>query len=55
MANMIYYKHRTYVKSTAIRDFGLILEPLTSNTEFIDYIQDNLSSTQPILIDQQTS
>jgi len=55
MANMIHYKHRTYLTSTAIGAFEIIPELRTSITEFIDNIQDNLSSAQPILTDQLTN
>jgi len=49
MANMIHYKHRTYLTSTAIRGFELILEPQFSFTVFIDYIHNNTSSDSSIL------
>jgi len=55
MANMINYKHRTYLASTAIRGFELILEPQTSITEFIEYVDENTSSEQAILRDHLTN
>ena len=55
MANMVHYKHSTYLTSTEIRGFELILEPQTSITEFIDYIDENTSSEQAILLDQLTN
>jgi hypothetical protein len=55
MANMIRYKHRTNLTSTAIRVFELTLEPKTNFTKFIDFIDDNVSSEQPILTDQLTN
>ena len=55
MANMIPYKHRTYLTYTEIRGFELILEPQTSITEFIDYIDDNTSSEQAIPLEQLTN
>ena len=49
MANTIHYTDRTYLVSTAVRGFELVLEPQFSVTVFIDYIHDNNSSDPSIL------
>jgi len=55
MANMVHYKHRTNLTSTEFRAFEIIPELLRSITEFIDNIQDNLSSEQPVLTEKLTN
>jgi hypothetical protein len=52
---MIHYTYRTYLTSTVIRAFELVLEPQIRITVFIDYIHDNTSSDSPVLTDQLTN
>jgi len=52
MLNVIHYKYRTYLTSTAITGFELKLEPQLSIRIFIDYIHDSTSSESPILTGQ---
>jgi hypothetical protein len=55
MANMIQYKNRTYLMSTAMCVLLLIPEPQTYIAVFIDYVYDNTYSQLLIITDQQST